>query len=93
MSTLEMEGKILQTLAENARNRRENLRRDLGRQLARELDKKGATVEEIGRRTGLTLQQISRLLVGHPRPDDARLEDLFTLLAEYELKIEVKEAE
>lgn len=24
MSTLEMEGKILQTLAENARNRREN---------------------------------------------------------------------
>ena len=87
-------GKILQTQAENAERARDDMRCDLGRQLVRKLDAKGANVQEIHRRTGLTLPQISRLLVGHAaRPDDARLEDLFTLLTEYDLRIELKEAE
>ena len=88
-----MLGKILQTQAENAERARDDMRRELGRQLAAALDAKGATVEEINRRTGLSLGQLSRLLVGQRRPDDATLEDLFALLAEYDLKIEIKEAD
>ena len=69
-----MLGKILQTQAENAERARDDMRRELGRQLAAALDAKGATVEEINRRTGLSLGQLSRLLVGQRRPDDATLD-------------------
>lgn len=88
-----MLGKILQTQAENARNKREDMRHDLGRQLTRALGAKGAYLEEISRRTGLTPLQISRILLGLARPDDATLEELFTLLTEFDLAIEIKEAE
>ena len=88
-----MLGKIKQSLAQEAERRRAEMRRELQRQLSEILDRRGAGVEEIHRRTGLSLRQISRLLVSPHSPDDATLEDLFTLLAEYDLRIEVKEAE